>query len=107
MHDAKKMAVELDLGGPIWPIRRAFEGIRVADLDVKGRLLFGQALSIHESEEEIIGFFRTEQVDVRAQKGLIHEKLDGGRAKDGDFQTATQKVYTSKDHPSYLKVRVM
>jgi putative CocE/NonD family hydrolase len=29
------------------------------------------------------------------------------KAKDTDFKKATNKVYTSKDHPSYLKVRVM
>ena len=29
------------------------------------------------------------------------------KAKDSDFQKATHKVYTSKEHPSYLKVRVL
>jgi len=29
------------------------------------------------------------------------------KAKDTDFQKATERVYTSKDHPSYLQVRVM
>jgi len=29
------------------------------------------------------------------------------KAKDTDFKKATHKVYTSKEHPSYLKVRVM
>ena len=29
------------------------------------------------------------------------------KAKDSDFKKATHRVYTSKDHPSYLKVRVM
>jgi putative CocE/NonD family hydrolase len=29
------------------------------------------------------------------------------KAKDGDFKKETHKVYTSKEHPSYLKVRVM
>jgi uncharacterized protein len=29
------------------------------------------------------------------------------QAKDSDFKKATNKVYTSKAHPSYLKVRVM
>jgi putative CocE/NonD family hydrolase len=29
------------------------------------------------------------------------------KAKDTDFKKATNKVYTSKTHPSYLKVRVM
>jgi putative CocE/NonD family hydrolase len=29
------------------------------------------------------------------------------KAKDTDFKKATNKVYTSKDHPSYLTVRVM
>ncbi|WP_183575171.1 CocE/NonD family hydrolase [Mucilaginibacter sp. X5P1] len=29
------------------------------------------------------------------------------KAGDNDFKKATNKVYTSKDHPSYLKVRVM
>jgi putative CocE/NonD family hydrolase len=29
------------------------------------------------------------------------------KAKEGDFQKATHKIYTSKDHPSFLKVRVM
>ncbi len=29
------------------------------------------------------------------------------KAKDSDFKKATNKVYTSKAHPSYLKVRVM
>jgi putative CocE/NonD family hydrolase len=29
------------------------------------------------------------------------------QAKPGDFKKATNKVYTSKAHPSYLKVRVM
>jgi putative CocE/NonD family hydrolase len=29
------------------------------------------------------------------------------KAKDADFQKATHKVYTSKEHPSFLKVRVM
>jgi len=29
------------------------------------------------------------------------------KAKDTDFKKETHKVYTSKDHPSYLKVRVM
>jgi putative CocE/NonD family hydrolase len=29
------------------------------------------------------------------------------RAKDTDFQKATERVYTSKDHPSYLQVRMM
>jgi hypothetical protein len=29
------------------------------------------------------------------------------KAKDTDFKKATQRVYTSKEHPSFLKVRVM
>ena len=29
------------------------------------------------------------------------------KANDADFKKATNKVYTSKEHPSYLKVRVM
>jgi putative CocE/NonD family hydrolase len=29
------------------------------------------------------------------------------KAKDTDFKKATHRVYTSKEHPSYLKVRVM
>jgi putative CocE/NonD family hydrolase len=29
------------------------------------------------------------------------------KAKDSDFKKATNKVYTSKDHPSYLQVRVL
>jgi predicted acyl esterase len=29
------------------------------------------------------------------------------KAKDTDFKKETHRVYTSKDHPSYLKVRVM
>ena len=29
------------------------------------------------------------------------------KAKDTDFKKATHKVYTSKAHPSFLKVRVM
>jgi len=29
------------------------------------------------------------------------------KAKDGDFKKETHKVYTSKDHPSFLKVRVI
>jgi putative CocE/NonD family hydrolase len=29
------------------------------------------------------------------------------KAKDADFKKETHKVYTSKEHPSYLKVRVM
>jgi predicted acyl esterase len=29
------------------------------------------------------------------------------KAKESDFQKATQKVYTSKLHPSFLKVRVI
>lgn len=29
------------------------------------------------------------------------------KAKDSDFQKATNKVYSTKDNPSYLKVRVM
>ena len=29
------------------------------------------------------------------------------KAKDADFKKETHRVYTSKDHPSYLKVRVM
>lgn len=29
------------------------------------------------------------------------------KAKDTDFKKATERVYTSKDHPSFLKVRVM
>jgi putative CocE/NonD family hydrolase len=29
------------------------------------------------------------------------------KAKDSDFKKATQKVYTSKEHPSFLKVKVM
>jgi predicted acyl esterase len=29
------------------------------------------------------------------------------KAKDTDFKKETHKVYTSKEHPSYLKVRVM
>jgi len=29
------------------------------------------------------------------------------KAKDTDFQKATNKVYTSGDNPSFLKVRVM
>jgi len=29
------------------------------------------------------------------------------KAKDSDFKKETHKVYTSKDHPSFLKVRVM
>jgi putative CocE/NonD family hydrolase len=33
--------------------------------------------------------------------------VDIMKAKDSDFQKATQRVYTSKHHPSYLKVRVM
>ena len=33
--------------------------------------------------------------------------VDIMKAKDSDFKAATEKVYTSKAHPSYLKVRVM
>jgi len=29
------------------------------------------------------------------------------KAKDNDFKKATNKVYISKEHPSYLKVRVL
>jgi len=29
------------------------------------------------------------------------------KAKDTDFKKEIHKVYTSKDHPSFLKVRVM
>jgi hypothetical protein len=60
--------------------------IWVADLYVKGCLLFGQALGVHEIEEKIVGFFRTEQVNVSAQKRVIHKKLDGRRAKDREVE---------------------
>jgi putative CocE/NonD family hydrolase len=33
--------------------------------------------------------------------------VDIMKAKESDFQKATHKVYTSKTHPSFLKVRVM
>ena len=33
--------------------------------------------------------------------------VDIMKANEGDFKKATQRVYTSKAHPSYLKVRVM
>jgi len=29
------------------------------------------------------------------------------KAGDNDFKKATNKVYTSKEHPSFLKVRVL
>src|ERR1700712_1715578 len=29
------------------------------------------------------------------------------KANEGDFKKATHKIYTSKEHPSYLKVRVL
>jgi hypothetical protein len=33
--------------------------------------------------------------------------VDVMKAKEGDFRKATHRVYTSKQHPSYLKVRVI
>src|ERR1700722_14419799 len=86
MHETKEMSVAFDLHGAGRPICCAFESSWVADLNVKGALLFGQALRVHEIEEKVPGFFRTEEVDVRAQKALINKKLNGRRTKDREVE---------------------
>jgi len=41
-------------------------------------------------------------IDINPQKFV-----DIMKAKESDFQKATERVYTSKEHPSFIKVRVM
>ncbi|HZX58964.1 MAG TPA: CocE/NonD family hydrolase [Mucilaginibacter sp.] len=75
----------------------------------------GQVSAVNWELQDILHTFKKgHRIMVQVQSSMFplidrnpQQFEDIMKAKDTDFKKETHKVYTSKDHPSFLKVRVM
>ncbi len=75
----------------------------------------GQVMPVNWELQDILHTFKKgHRIMIQVQSTMFplvdrnpQTFVDIMKAKETDFKTATHKVYTSKEHPSYLKIRVM